>query len=200
MVSFGGINQGGRTLRSTWEMITAPTPLLEYQITGERLVLAGQTPVGVFPGVTWRRNGVPIAAGGRVSIETTGQTGRLILVIANPVAADAGAYSATVSTVGCGTLTTNAVQVVVPSTCPADFNADGDLDPDDLSDYIACYFTPGGVCNQADVTATGTSIPMTFPTSSARISLVAELTDSINEETGACGRTHWLSRRWAGGA
>ncbi len=26
--------------------------------------------------------------------------------------------------------------------CPADFNGDGNLDPDDLSDYIGCYFTP----------------------------------------------------------
>ncbi len=31
--------------------------------------------------------------------------------------------------------------VATPATaCPADFNNDGNLDPDDLSDYIACYF------------------------------------------------------------
>ncbi len=36
----------------------------------------------------------------------------------------------------------NAVRLVVVSdACPADFNADGVLDPDDLSDYIAAFFS-----------------------------------------------------------
>ncbi|MGD9690180.1 MAG: hypothetical protein AB7K52_11055 [Phycisphaerales bacterium] len=37
-------------------------------------------------------------------------------------------------------------------TCPADFNADGNLDPDDLGDYINCYFSLPP-CDQADFNA-----------------------------------------------
>ncbi len=33
--------------------------------------------------------------------------------------------------------------------CPSDFNADGTIDPDDLADYIACYFT-NPPCDAAD--------------------------------------------------
>ncbi len=36
-----------------------------------------------------------------------------------------------------------------PPSCAPDFNGDGSLDPDDLSDYIACYFTQPP-CDQAD--------------------------------------------------
>ncbi len=37
----------------------------------------------------------------------------------------------------------------VVATCPADFNGDGNLDPDDLADYIACYFSMPP-CPEAD--------------------------------------------------
>ena len=44
----------------------------------------------------------------------------------------------------------------VPPVCPADFNNDGSLDPDDLSDYIACYFsTPQ--CDRVDFNNSGQS-------------------------------------------
>ncbi len=38
--------------------------------------------------------------------------------------------------------------------CPADFNGDGVLDPDDLSDYIACFFNLPP-CDQGDINADG---------------------------------------------
>ncbi len=38
-----------------------------------------------------------------------------------------------------------------PFCCVADFNADGSLDPDDLGDYINCYFG-AGVCNASSIT------------------------------------------------
>ncbi len=45
-----------------------------------------------------------------------------------------------------------------PPSCLADFNHDGNLDPDDLSDYIACYFsTPP--CDQADFNDDGNTDP-----------------------------------------
>jgi len=45
-----------------------------------------------------------------------------------------------------------------PPPCPADFNSDGNLDPDDLADYIACFFdTPP--CPAADLSGDGTIDP-----------------------------------------
>ncbi len=40
--------------------------------------------------------------------------------------------------------------------CGADFNSDGNLDPDDLSDYIGCYFSQ---CTRADYNGDGVSDP-----------------------------------------
>ncbi|MGD9690205.1 MAG: hypothetical protein AB7K52_11180 [Phycisphaerales bacterium] len=42
--------------------------------------------------------------------------------------------------------------------CMADFNGDGNLDPDDLGDYINCYFTTPP-CAQADFNADGNVDP-----------------------------------------
>ncbi|MBL8756809.1 MAG: hypothetical protein JNK35_00080 [Phycisphaerae bacterium] len=42
--------------------------------------------------------------------------------------------------------------------CPADFDASGTLDPDDLSDFIACYFS-SPPCDRADFDAGGTPDP-----------------------------------------
>ncbi len=41
-----------------------------------------------------------------------------------------------------------------PGTCPADFNRDDNVDPDDLSDYIACYFASPS-CARGDVNGDG---------------------------------------------
>ena len=43
-------------------------------------------------------------------------------------------------------------------SCGADFNLDGSLDPDDLADFIACYFTQPP-CPAADLTGDGTIDP-----------------------------------------
>ncbi|MGD9688615.1 MAG: right-handed parallel beta-helix repeat-containing protein [Phycisphaerales bacterium] len=42
--------------------------------------------------------------------------------------------------------------------CPADFNRDGAIDPDDLGDYINCYFAPLP-CSRADFNEDGQSDP-----------------------------------------
>jgi len=44
------------------------------------------------------------------------------------------------------------------SPCAADFSGDGLLDPDDLADYIACYFSPVP-CARADFNADGNTDP-----------------------------------------
>ncbi len=45
-----------------------------------------------------------------------------------------------------------------PRRCPPDFSGDGVLDPDDLSDYIACFFNPAP-CAAADVNGDGLTDP-----------------------------------------
>ena len=45
-----------------------------------------------------------------------------------------------------------------PSSCSADFDGDGALTPDDLSDYIACYFALPP-CSRADINADGVVNP-----------------------------------------
>jgi hypothetical protein len=44
------------------------------------------------------------------------------------------------------------------NSCPPDYNGDGTLDPDDLADYIACYFTQPP-CPQADYSGDGNVDP-----------------------------------------
>jgi len=43
-------------------------------------------------------------------------------------------------------------------TCPGDFNGDGELNPDDLADYIGCYFAPVP-CGPADFNGDGETNP-----------------------------------------
>ena len=43
-------------------------------------------------------------------------------------------------TTACGSVTSNEATLTITNCCPADFNNDGNLDPDDLADYIGAYF------------------------------------------------------------
>ena len=45
-----------------------------------------------------------------------------------------------------------------PPPCPADFNHDGTLDPDDLADFIGCYFD-APPCAAPDFNSDGSSDP-----------------------------------------
>lgn len=45
-----------------------------------------------------------------------------------------------------------------PTGCPFDYNGDGNLDPDDLADYIACFFE-APPCPQADLNGDGNADP-----------------------------------------
>jgi len=56
-------------------------------------------------------------------------------------------------------LTVNDLPVpTVPPACAADFNGDGTVNPDDLSDYIGCYFSIPP-CAEADVNGDGATDP-----------------------------------------
>ena len=74
------------------------------------------------------------------------------LTITGASPSDAGVYTCTITN-ACGTITTNPATLTI---CPADFNCDGLLNPDDLSDYINAFFNippdPGSDFNQDGIT------------------------------------------------
>jgi len=51
-----------------------------------------------------------------------------------------------------------AAAIDLSAPCTPDYNGDGTLDPDDLADFIACYFTQPP-CERADVNGDGTADP-----------------------------------------
>ncbi len=91
----------------------------------------------------WRRNGVPIP----------GATGRT-LTLADVGPGQAGSYDALVS----NTCSSAVTAAAVVGLCAADFNCDGSRDPDDLSDFISCYFA-NPPCGAADVSGDGVTDP-----------------------------------------
>jgi hypothetical protein len=107
------------------------------------------------PSYQWRRGGVdlvdgPTGTGSTVSGSTSGT-----LTISGTTESDAGpGYSVQISS-GCGMgSTSEAVAITIaPSCCPADFNGDSLLNPDDLSEFITCFFLElqfAGVCPAGD--------------------------------------------------
>ncbi|MGD9688320.1 MAG: FG-GAP-like repeat-containing protein [Phycisphaerales bacterium] len=123
---------------------TAASPYIFFQPVG--ITVAEGAPASfqaaTEPGAPltfqWRRNGEPIADDGRVSGSNTG-----LLSFSHTLASDSGdAFDCVISS-PCETLTSYPAALVVtpaPSACLADFNADGNLDPDDLGDFINAYF------------------------------------------------------------
>ncbi len=58
---------------------------------------------------------------------------------------------------GDGTITSADIDIILATGRIADFNNDGNIDPDDLSDYIACFFSQP--CALADLNGDGTVDP-----------------------------------------
>ncbi len=63
-------------------------------------------------------------------------------------ASQGGTYTVTASVVGSPSFTASATITVTPP-CLADFNHDGTLNPDDIADYVACFFA-ASPCPEAD--------------------------------------------------
>jgi hypothetical protein len=100
---------------------------------------AGVAGGNVTPVFRWTKNGVELsngqsAGGGMISGATASG-----LTITNAGAADSGDYTLVVRA-SCQVVTTEAVSVLVRASCLADFNHDGLLNPDDLSEFITCFF------------------------------------------------------------
>ncbi|MGD9690289.1 MAG: immunoglobulin domain-containing protein [Phycisphaerales bacterium] len=92
---------------------------------------------------TWYYNDAEITddRGGRIS-----GLGTDTLRVANLQIADAGTYYCTAVNI-CGSSTTAPGALLI--TCPADFNLDANIDPDDLGDFINCFFSLPP-CERAD--------------------------------------------------
>jgi hypothetical protein len=85
------------------------------------------------PAFQWRRDGVPIAVGGRFDLVPNGA-----LIIGNVQPADAGVYDCVVN-YGCGTTIVGPVALgVVP--CPQDYNRQNGVDLLDIFDFLTDWF------------------------------------------------------------
>ena len=88
----------------------------------------------------WRHNGAPIDSGptGHGSTIVTNGVNFHIIGVTNQ---DAGTYDCVLSN-GCGSSTSFPATLTLGiECCAADFNHDGTINPDDLADYINCYFS-----------------------------------------------------------
>ncbi len=91
----------------------------------------------------WRRDGVPLQdIEGRI-----GGASSPVLALGTRGLSPAG-YDCLISN-GCGTVVSESVAIV---TCAVDFDCDGSVTPDDLGDYINCYFAQPS-CSAADFNA-----------------------------------------------
>jgi probable HAF family extracellular repeat protein len=100
----------------------------------------------------WRRNGAPLAEGGTFFGVQTPQ-----LLIGPADQSIAGFYDVLISN-ACGTALSPLARVRLAVACSADFDNSGMIDPDDLADFIAAYFSvpPDPRC---DVDASGNIDP-----------------------------------------
>jgi len=124
-----------------------PVPIITQQPVG-LVVQAGQnaalaiTANGFGSTLTyqWRKNGTALVNGGNIAGATSPT-----LTFTPALSGDTASYDVRVSAPACGggslvTTSTAAILTVTGTVCPADFNADGTLDPDDLADYITAFF------------------------------------------------------------
>ena len=126
---------------------TCPAAAAMFAVTATAGVTGSGAP---GPNLTyqWRKGGTPIDASSNPSAATA------TLMLSNVQATDAVAYDCVISNT-CGSVTSNAATLTI---CAADFNCDGNTDPDDLSDYITCYFA-APPCDQADFNGDGYTDP-----------------------------------------
>ncbi len=139
-VLFGGVNSQAGSNGSLWELgvlcLAAPTitsqPTAQLGCPGAfatfSVVAEGST---VFT-YQWRRNGTPI----HPLANPTSRSASLFILV--PRDGDPALYDCVVTN-GCGSTTSTPASITL--VCPQDFNCDGNLDPDDLSDYIGAYFS-----------------------------------------------------------
>ncbi len=112
-----------------------------FSACGSTITLVAR-PTNPLVALRWLKDGIPMSDGptgvGAVVSGATTST----LTLAGLGNADAGSYRLQ-ATSACGQAVSDSADVTLLGTCncPTDFNGDGATDPDDLSDYITCYFS-----------------------------------------------------------
>ena len=102
----------------------------------------------------WRFNGVALSDGPLPSGAIVSGALTALLTISGVTPDEEGNYDC-VLTGTCGGVTTN---VTTFRVCATDLNCDGETNPDDLADYISCYFSDPP-CPQADFDRSGNVDP-----------------------------------------
>jgi len=139
-------------LLNTTGIASFPVPTITQQ-PASQIVQAGQiatiaiTANGFGNTLTyqWRKNGVPVVNGGNISGATTPT-----LTFTPALSGDTESYDVVVTAPACGggfLVTTSAAGILAvtgTNPCPADFNIDGELNPDDLADFIGAFFAGCG--------------------------------------------------------
>ncbi len=113
--------------------LLAPVRTLPGQTAHLSASLAGAAATPVT--YEWKRNGAIVANSGRISGATSGT---LNITSARPE--DSDIYTVTATATNCTGTATSTIALVVPNTCPADFNLSGGLEVQDIFDYLNAWF------------------------------------------------------------
>ena len=106
--------------------------------------VAATSPTGGGPlSYQWRSNGINLADGPTASGAMIAGATTATLTISAVALTDTGAAFDCVVSNTCGLARTDPAGLRVTPSCPADFNTDGELNPDDLADYIGAFFAGG---------------------------------------------------------
>ncbi len=119
-------------------VLISTTPVINYVAhpVPWSMIIGGNITLGVTANGTsfqWYRNGVALTDGGTISGTSTA-----IMSILGTVPANSGFYHC-VTTNGCASKPSNAALVSIYNPCPADFNADGQIDFFDYLDFVDSY-------------------------------------------------------------
>ncbi|MGD9689866.1 MAG: hypothetical protein AB7K52_09465 [Phycisphaerales bacterium] len=138
--------------------MSAPGPQVERAEPIARVGAAAAARFDVRVGVAdgpvtylWRRDGVPISDGVTSRGTLVSGARSRTLNLANVTSSDIAVYSVVVRDQSGASATPGVPLVFSAANCPRDFNRDGEVDPDDLGDFLNCFFTlpcPGADANR----------------------------------------------------
>jgi len=121
------------TMRLTPAIAVQPAPV--SVAAGDDAVFTVQSAGSPLRTYQWRRGGVALTNGGRIS----GANSEM-LTIADAAVGDQGSYDVVISTSACGSMTSDSVMLTVTPACIADFNHSGAVSVQDIFDFLAAYF------------------------------------------------------------
>lgn len=126
------------------------TPPADATVSAGQVAVFSVAASGTGRSYQWRRNGVPLVDGPRISGSTMA-----VLTISNCLPADAGAYAVEVSN-ACGTVIGGPAVLTVTGGLLGDADLDGDVDLMDVARLQSCFgAVPAGDCSVCDWTSDG---------------------------------------------